>query len=236
MPCPVRSGEGQGGAHERPCLPDARNEALHAFHRHEHRHRGTRPARLGDLRGYRGVPRQERGVPQAGRRVEAGRPAASRVSAARPQVATCGLRPGPGSAPASRSRYVPWIWRASLTLAGGWPASPVAGTGSSSEDSGTGRSLFLRSEVGSGAGDGARTRDMQLGRLPLCQLSYSRPPARRCAGPPRNATTGRSRWGRRRRARTARSDHRPSVAAPGGVTVSSDPTATPGTSRGRPWR
>ena len=26
-----------------------------------------------------------------------------------------------------------------------------------------------------GAGDGARTRDMQLGRLPLYQLSYSRP-------------------------------------------------------------
>src|SRR3954452_2644122 len=26
-----------------------------------------------------------------------------------------------------------------------------------------------------GAGDGVRTRDMQLGRLPLCQLSYSRP-------------------------------------------------------------
>ena len=26
-----------------------------------------------------------------------------------------------------------------------------------------------------GAGDGDRTRDMQLGRLPLCQLSYSRP-------------------------------------------------------------
>ena len=26
----------------------------------------------------------------------------------------------------------------------------------------------------SGAGDGDRTRDMQLGRLPLCQLSYSR--------------------------------------------------------------
>ena len=27
---------------------------------------------------------------------------------------------------------------------------------------------------GVGAGDGVRTRDMQLGRLPLCQLSYSR--------------------------------------------------------------
>ncbi len=27
---------------------------------------------------------------------------------------------------------------------------------------------------GSGAGDEVRTRDMQLGRLPLCQLSYSR--------------------------------------------------------------
>ena len=26
-----------------------------------------------------------------------------------------------------------------------------------------------------GAGDEVRTRDMQLGRLPLCQLSYSRP-------------------------------------------------------------
>ena len=26
----------------------------------------------------------------------------------------------------------------------------------------------------SGAGDGVRTRDMQLGKLPLCQLSYSR--------------------------------------------------------------
>ena len=29
---------------------------------------------------------------------------------------------------------------------------------------------------GLGAGDGVRTRDMQLGRLPLCQLSYSRVP------------------------------------------------------------
>ncbi len=28
---------------------------------------------------------------------------------------------------------------------------------------------------GVGAGDGSRTRDMQLGRLPLYQLSYSRP-------------------------------------------------------------
>ena len=28
---------------------------------------------------------------------------------------------------------------------------------------------------GGGAGDEVRTRDMQLGRLPLCQLSYSRP-------------------------------------------------------------
>ena len=31
---------------------------------------------------------------------------------------------------------------------------------------------------GLGAGDGSRTRDMQLGRLPLCQLSYSRPGSR----------------------------------------------------------
>ncbi len=30
-------------------------------------------------------------------------------------------------------------------------------------------------DQGDGAGDGSRTRDMQLGRLPLCQLSYSRP-------------------------------------------------------------
>jgi hypothetical protein len=30
---------------------------------------------------------------------------------------------------------------------------------------------------GIGAGDEARTRDMQLGRLPLYQLSYSRTPA-----------------------------------------------------------
>ena len=28
-----------------------------------------------------------------------------------------------------------------------------------------------------GAGDEVRTRDIQLGRLTLCQLSYSRPPA-----------------------------------------------------------
>ena len=28
---------------------------------------------------------------------------------------------------------------------------------------------------GGGAGDGDRTRDIQLGRLTLCQLSYSRP-------------------------------------------------------------
>ena len=30
------------------------------------------------------------------------------------------------------------------------------------------------SEQGSGAGDGVRTRDIQLGKLTLCQLSYSR--------------------------------------------------------------
>ena len=29
--------------------------------------------------------------------------------------------------------------------------------------------------VGAGAGDEVRTRDIQLGRLTLCQLSYSRP-------------------------------------------------------------
>src|SRR4051812_3703087 len=36
----------------------------------------------------------------------------------------------------------------------------------------------LRVEGRLGAGDGVRTRDMQLGRLPLCQLSYSRPESR----------------------------------------------------------
>jgi hypothetical protein len=35
------------------------------------------------------------------------------------------------------------------------------------------RPLKLRRRAG--AGDGSRTRDMQLGRLPLYQLSYSRP-------------------------------------------------------------
>ena len=35
--------------------------------------------------------------------------------------------------------------------------------------------VVLSTKPGSGAGDGVRTRDMQLGRLPLCQLSYSRP-------------------------------------------------------------
>src|SRR5579859_6057842 len=34
--------------------------------------------------------------------------------------------------------------------------------------------VVLRSEARIGAGDGSRTRDMQLGRLPLYQLSYSR--------------------------------------------------------------
>jgi hypothetical protein len=33
-----------------------------------------------------------------------------------------------------------------------------------------------RGEGRDGAGDGSRTRDIQLGRLTLCQLSYSRPP------------------------------------------------------------
>jgi hypothetical protein len=32
----------------------------------------------------------------------------------------------------------------------------------------------LDQEGTGGAGDEVRTRDMQLGRLPLCQLSYSR--------------------------------------------------------------
>ena len=34
-----------------------------------------------------------------------------------------------------------------------------------------------------GAGDGVRTRDIQLGKLTLCQLSYSRSGAARTAGP-----------------------------------------------------
>ena len=44
-------------------------------------------------------------------------------------------------------------------------------------------SIHARVE-GSGAGDEVRTRDMQLGRLPLCQLSYSRVPV---IVPPRGA-------------------------------------------------
>jgi hypothetical protein len=35
-------------------------------------------------------------------------------------------------------------------------------------------SVCSRSQVVSGAGDGVRTRDIQLGKLTLCQLSYSR--------------------------------------------------------------
>ena len=36
------------------------------------------------------------------------------------------------------------------------------------------RRVVLSTREGSGAGDGSRTRDIQLGRLTLCQLSYSR--------------------------------------------------------------
>jgi hypothetical protein len=53
-------------------------------------------------------------------------------------------------------------------------ATRLAAAGASSP----GRSSYrvaLNTKPGSGAGDGVRTRDMQLGRLPLCQLSYSRP-------------------------------------------------------------
>ena len=38
-----------------------------------------------------------------------------------------------------------------------------------------GRAMRHGPHEGFGAGDEVRTRDMQLGRLPLCQLSYSRP-------------------------------------------------------------
>ena len=51
-----------------------------------------------------------------------------------------------------------------------WPASgAVVMAGSRATAEGSARSGE------DGAGDEVRTRDMQLGRLPLCQLSYSRP-------------------------------------------------------------
>jgi hypothetical protein len=49
------------------------------------------------------------------------------------------------------------------------PTVPVRGRRFSRPEPSTARPHFLN-----GAGDGARTRDMQLGRLPLYQLSYSR--------------------------------------------------------------
>ena len=94
-----------------------------------------------------------------GRR-RAGRPRQQRAGGARRDGS--GVGPGarwrsPGAGPAARRR------RAHARCGGrrpAWASTPKRCSPSSSE--------------GGGAGDGDRTRDMQLGRLPLCQLSYSR--------------------------------------------------------------
>jgi hypothetical protein len=54
-------------------------------------------------------------------------------------------------------------------------ASPIPAARAPGSEIIESNAVQLSSQRGSGAGDGGRTRDIQLGRLTLCQLSYSRP-------------------------------------------------------------